>query len=86
LIIIGAASLAVILMAAFAIVVATRDRPNPAGSTSAQGKRPIQLRALLHITPRPSDAVTAYLHALAAGDARPLPCPTRPIQRPKDPY
>jgi hypothetical protein len=70
LIIIGAASLAVILMAAFAIVVATRDKPNPAGSTSAQGKltNPAQSTAP-HKTPRPSDAVTAYLHALAAGDA-----------------
>jgi hypothetical protein len=70
LIIIGGASVAVILMAVFAVVVATRDRPNPGGSTSAQGQltNPAQSTAP-HKTPRPSDAVTAYLHALAAGDA-----------------
>jgi hypothetical protein len=86
LIIIGAASLAVILMAVFAVVVATRDRPNPGGSTSAQGQQtnPAQSSAP-HNTPRPSDAVTAYLHALAAGDAVAAlsyaadPAPTGPL-------
>jgi hypothetical protein len=59
LIIIGAASLAVILMAVLAVVVATRGGPqiNPAQSSAPHG------------TPRPSDAVSAYLQALAAGDA-----------------
>jgi hypothetical protein len=70
LIIVGAASLAVILMAVFAVVVATRSRPsaNPGGSAQGQQTNPAQTNAP-HNTPRPSDAVSAYLQALAAGDA-----------------
>jgi hypothetical protein len=70
LIIIGAASLAVILMAVLAVVVATRGGPqaNPGGSAQGQQSNPAQSGAP-HGTPRPSDAVSAYLQALAAGDA-----------------
>ena len=70
LIIVGAASLAVILTAVFAIVVATRGGPaaNPGSSTQGQQTNPAQSGAP-HNTPRPSDAVSAYLQALAAGDA-----------------
>jgi hypothetical protein len=70
LIIVGAASLAVILMAVFAIVVATRGGPaaNPGGSAQGQQTNTGQSSAP-HSTPRPSDAVSAYLQALAAGDA-----------------
>jgi hypothetical protein len=70
LIIVGAASLAAILMAVFAVVVATRSRPsaNPGGSAQGQQTNPAQTNAP-HNTPRPSDAVSAYLQALAAGDA-----------------
>jgi hypothetical protein len=70
LIIVGAASLAVILMAVFAIVVATRGGPaaNPGSSAQGQQTNPAQSGAA-HNTPRPSDAVSAYLQALAAGDA-----------------
>jgi hypothetical protein len=70
LIIVGAASLAVILMAVFAVVVAMRGRPsaNPSGSAQGQQTNPAQSSAP-HSTPRPSDAVSAYLQALAAGDA-----------------
>jgi hypothetical protein len=69
LIIVGAASLAVILMAVFAVVVATRGWPsaNPGGARGQQ-TNPAQSNAP-HDTPRPSDAVSAYLQALAAGDA-----------------
>jgi hypothetical protein len=60
----------VILMAVFAVVVATRNRPsaNPGGSAQGQQTNPAQTNAP-HNTPRPSDAVSAYLQALAAGDA-----------------
>ena len=70
LIIVGAASLAVILTAVFAIVVATRGGPaaNPGSSPQGQQTNPAQSGAP-HNTPRPSDAVSAYLQALAAGDA-----------------
>jgi hypothetical protein len=72
LIIVGAAALAVILMAVLAIVVATQGRPaaNPSGNAGTQGQQtdPSQSSAPQN-TPRPSDAVTAYLQALAAGDA-----------------
>ena len=68
LIIVGAASLAVILMAVFAVVVAMRGRANPGGSAQGQQTNPAQSSAP-HSTPRPSDAVSAYLQALAAGDA-----------------
>jgi hypothetical protein len=86
LIIVGAASLAVILMAVFAIVVATRGRPsaNPGGSAQGQQTNPAQSNAP-HSTPRPSDAVSAYLQALAAGDAVAAlsyasdPAPTGPL-------
>jgi hypothetical protein len=67
LIIIGVAALAVILMAVLAVVVATRGGPaaNPGGNTGTQGSQ----SGAPQNTPRPSDAVTAYLQALAAGDA-----------------
>jgi hypothetical protein len=72
LIIIGAAALAVILMAVLAVVVATRGWPtaNPGSNTNTQGQQtdPSHSGAPQN-TPRPSDAVTAYLEALAAGDA-----------------
>ena len=72
LIIIGAAALAVILFAAIAVVAATRDRPSassqPGTSTAGQQTNPSQKNAPQN-TPRPSDAVAAYLQALAAGDA-----------------
>jgi hypothetical protein len=72
LIIIGAAALAVILFAVIAVVAATRDRPiagSQAGaSTAGQHANPSQSTAPQN-TPRPSDAVAAYLQALAAGDA-----------------
>jgi hypothetical protein len=72
LIIIGAAALAVILMAVLAVVVATRGTPtaNPGGNASTQGQQSDPSRSgAPQNTPRPSDAVTAYLQALAAGDA-----------------
>ena len=78
LIIIGAASLAVILMAVLAVVVATRGGPqaNPGGS--AQDSRH-PLRACSTWTLHAFGCVSAYLQAVAAGDAAP-PCPTQPIQ------
>ena len=65
LIIIGAAALAVILMVVLAVVVATRGTPN---ANPGSNSDPSQNGARQN-TPRPSDAVTAYLQALAAGDA-----------------
>jgi hypothetical protein len=87
LIIIGAAALAVILVAV-AVIVATRGNPsadpqsgqNPGG----QQTNPQQSGAPQN-TPRPSDAVAAYLQALAAGDATAAlsysadPAPTGPL-------
>jgi hypothetical protein len=71
-IIVGAAALAVILIAVIAVVVATSGRPttNPQGgqSTAGQQTKPSQ-RGAPQATPRPSDAVAAYLQAVAAGDA-----------------
>ena len=66
LIIIGAAALAVILVAV-AVIVATRDKPSadPQGGQNPGG----QQSGAPQNTPRPSDAVSAYLQALAAGDA-----------------
>lgn len=87
LIIIGAAALAVIL-AAVAVIVATRDRPSadPQGGHNPGGQQtnPQQSGAPQN-TPRPSDAVAAYLQALAAGDATAAlsysadPAPTGPL-------
>jgi hypothetical protein len=72
LIIVGAAALAVILIAVIAVVLATRGTPstNPQGGqgTNAQQSNPSQSSAPQNAL-RPSDAVAAYLHALAAGDA-----------------
>jgi hypothetical protein len=72
LIIVGAAALAIILMAVLAVVVATQGRPagNPGGNAGTQGQQtdPSQNGAPQK-TPRPSDAVTAYLQSLSAGDA-----------------
>ncbi len=67
LIIVGVAALAVILMAVLAVVVATGGGPaaNPGGNTGTQGSQ----SGAPQNTPRPSDAVTAYLQALATGDA-----------------
>jgi hypothetical protein len=82
LIIIGAAALAVILVAV-AVIVATRHKPSadPQGGQNPGGQ---QSRAPQN-TPRPSDAVSAYLQALAAGDATAAlsysadPAPTGPL-------
>jgi hypothetical protein len=86
LIIVGAASLAVILMAVFAIVVATRGGPSANPGSSAQGQQTDTAQSNApHNTPRPSDAVSAYLQALAAGDAVAAlsyasdPAPTGPL-------
>jgi hypothetical protein len=71
LIIIGAAALAVILMAV-AVIVATRDKPsaNPQDGQNPGGQQTNpQQSGAPQSTPRPSDAVAAYLQALAAGDA-----------------
>lgn len=70
LIIIGAAALAVILVAVI-VIVATRDKPSadPQGSQNPGGQTNPQPSGAPQSTPRPSDAVAAYLQALAAGDA-----------------
>jgi len=88
LIIVGAAALAVILIAVIAVVVATSGRPatNPQGGQGSAGQqtKPSQGGAP-QATSRPSDAVTAYLQALAAGDATTAlsyaadPAPTGPL-------
>jgi hypothetical protein len=86
LIIIGAAALAVILIAVIAVVVAiSRPAGNPQGgqgtgqqTNSSQSGAPQQAS-------RPSDAVAAYLQALASGDATAAlsyatdPAPTGPL-------
>jgi hypothetical protein len=85
LIIIGAATLAVILMAVLAVVVATRGRQaaNPGSSTQAQQNQ--SQSAAPQNASRPSDAVMGYLQALAAGDAVAAlsfaadPAPTGPL-------
>ena len=85
LIIIGAATLAVILMAVLAVVVATRGRQaaNPASTIQAQQNQ--SQSAAPKNASRPSDAVTGYLQALAAGDAVAAlsfaaePAPTGPL-------
>jgi hypothetical protein len=82
LIIVGASALALILMAVIALVVATRDRP----STGPQGQQnnPSQNGGPQQAA-RPSDAVAAYLEAIAAGDATAAlsyavdPAPTGPL-------
>jgi len=71
LIIVGAAALAVILMAVV-VIVATRGKPsaNPQGGQNPGGQQTNpQQSGAPQSTPRPSDAVAAYLQALAAGDA-----------------
>jgi len=85
---IGAAALAVILFAVIAVVAVTRDRPSASSqagaSTAGQRANPSQSTAPQN-TPRPSDAVAAYLQALAAGDATSAlsyaadPAPTGPM-------
>ena len=85
LIIIGAATLAVILMAVLAVVVATRGRQaaNPASTIQAQQNQ--SQSAAPKNASRPSDAVMGYLQALAAGDAVAAlsfgadPAPTGPL-------
>jgi hypothetical protein len=88
-IIVGAAALAVILMAFITVVVvATRGTPSTSGqggtSTGGQQPNPSQSGAP-HKAARPSDAVSAYLNALAAGDATTAlsyaadPAPTGPL-------
>ena len=87
LIIIGAAALAVILMAVLAVVVATRLGPaaNPGGTTSTQGQANPSQNTAPQQASRPSDAVSGYLQALAAGDAVAAlsfaadPAPTGPL-------
>jgi hypothetical protein len=82
LIIVGASALAVILMAVVAIVVATRDRPSvgPQGQQNNSSQNSGSQQAA-----RPSDAVAAYLQAIAAGDATTAlsyavePAPTGPL-------
>jgi hypothetical protein len=87
LIIIGAAALAVILIAVIAVVVATSGRPaaNPQGGQgTGQQTNPTQSGAPQQAS-RPSDAVAAYLQALASGDATAAlsyaadPAPTGPL-------
>jgi hypothetical protein len=86
LIIIGAAALAVILIAVIAVVVATTGRPSadPQGGQGSQQTNQSQSGALQQAA-RPSDAVAAYLQALAAGDATAAlsyaadPAPTGPL-------
>jgi hypothetical protein len=79
-IIIGAAALAVILMAVVAVVVATRGDPSADPGSQGQNQNGAPQNAA-----RPSDAVTAYLQALAAGDAVAAlsyaadPAPTGPL-------
>jgi hypothetical protein len=79
--IIGAAALALILMAVIAVVVATRDRPSAQGGQGAGGQQTSSQNGAA----RPSDAVAAYLQALAAGDATTAlsfaadPAPTGPL-------
>ena len=85
LIIIGAATLAVILMAVLAVVVATRGRQaaNPGSTIPAQQNQ--SQSAVPKNASRPSDAVMGYLQALAAGDAVAAlsfaadPAPTGPL-------
>jgi hypothetical protein len=80
LIIVAAAALAVILMAVIAVVLVTRDRPGAQGGTGGRQTNSSQSGAS-----RPSDAVAAYLQALAAGDASSAlshaadPAPTGPL-------
>jgi hypothetical protein len=86
LIIIGAAALAVLLIAIIAVVVATRDTssPEPQGGQGSQQTNPSQSGAPQQAL-RPSDAVAAYLQALATGDATTAlsyaadPAPTGPL-------
>ncbi|HKN44366.1 MAG TPA: hypothetical protein VJW23_10600, partial [Propionibacteriaceae bacterium] len=87
LIIIGAAALAVILMAVLAVVLTTRGAPsaNPQPGSSTAGQQTNPPSTAPQKTPRPSDAVAAYLQALAAGDATAAlsfaadPAPTGPL-------
>ena len=86
LIIIGAAALAVLLIAIIAVVVATRDTSSadPQGGRGSQQTNPSQSGAPQQAL-RPSDAVAAYLQALATGDATTAltyaadPAPTGPL-------
>jgi hypothetical protein len=70
LIIIGAVALAVILMAVIAVVVAIRGIPgaSPNGTATQAGQANASQSGAPQ-APRPSDAVAAYLQALADGDA-----------------
>jgi hypothetical protein len=87
LIIIGAAVLAVILIAVLAVVLTTRGAPsaNPQPGASTAGQQTNLPSTAPQKTPRPSDAVAAYLQALAAGDAAAAlsyaadPAPTGPL-------
>jgi hypothetical protein len=88
LIIIGAAALAVILIAVIAVVVATSGRPaaNPQGGQGTGGQQTNSSQSgAPQQASRPSDAVTAYLQALASGDATAAlsyaadPAPTGPL-------
>ena len=88
LVIVGAAALAVILMAVLAVVVATRGWPgaNPAGNASTQGQQANRSQSgAPQQAPQPSDAVAGYLQALAEGDAVAAlsfaadPAPTGPL-------
>ena len=87
LIIVGAAVLAVILIAVLAVVLTTRGAPsaNPQPGSSTAGQQTNPPSTAPQKTPRPSDAVAAYLQALVAGDATAAlsyaadPAPTGPM-------
>jgi type II secretory pathway pseudopilin PulG len=85
LIIIGAAALAVILMAVLAVVVATRSGLAGNAGSSTQRQQNQSQNAAPQNAARPSDAVMGYLQALAAGDAVAAlsfaadPAPTGPL-------
>src|SRR5215216_979612 len=85
LIIIGAAALAVILMAVLAVVVATRNGLVGNTGSKTQRQQTQSQGAAPQNAPRPSDAVMGYLQALAAGDAVAAlsfaadPAPTGPL-------
>jgi hypothetical protein len=87
LIIVGAAALAVILVAVIAVVVAFRTTPgaSPQGGQSTGGQPDPSRSGVPQKAVRPSDAVAAYLQAVANGDATTAlayaadPAPTGPL-------
>ena len=81
LIIVGAASLAVILMAVLAVVVATRAGRRPILVAAPRDSRPIQLRAVLHTARHGLRMRSRHTCRLLPPATQSLPCPTQPIQR-----